>query len=78
MPNLGKLFAMYNQRTYHKTVQMWTEAICRYIYESYGKNIRTMLTFLTEVYFTVVFIWKYKVWTYLASPSTQVKVSPAL
>ena len=49
MSSLGKLFVMYNQRTYHKTVQMWTEAVCRYVYEFYRQSIRTILVFLTEV-----------------------------
>ena len=49
MLGFGKLFAMYNQRTYHKTVQMWTEGVCRYIYEFYRQSIRTLLAFLTEV-----------------------------
>lgn len=49
MIGFGKLFAMYNQRTYHKTVQMWTEGVCRYIYEFYRQTIRTLLAFLTEV-----------------------------
>lgn len=49
MLGFGKLFAMYNQRTYHKTVQMWTEGVCRYIYEFYCQSIRILLAFLTEV-----------------------------
>lgn len=56
MLGFGKLFAMYNQRTYHKSVQMWTEGVCRYIYEFFRQSIRTLLAFLTEVC-SIVSLW---------------------
>ena len=64
MLGFGKLFVMYNQRTYHKTVQMWTEAVCRYIYEFYRQSIRTLLAFLTEVCFCAFFSTYFMVITF--------------
>ncbi|XP_032237485.2 protein furry homolog isoform X2 [Nematostella vectensis] len=49
LANLGKMFSMFGDKSYHRPRNTWVEVVCKYIHDSFSRHSRTYLTFLLEV-----------------------------